>query len=442
LTQHELTWFPPRRCWKKKHRGKVYYCPIPCQNKADYSAYKESLDWWRQKQQELDCSVERLKTGIRVAAGRALEKMTFENATEGMPRPPAFEEWKEAKDAVAIVRAQKAHQVDPAETVRAFADRFLSFKRGQAVSKQKSNGRFLNLRTYTNQLVEFVGAAKPVGAVNWTVILHDYYQQQLRGIEAGTITEYTARDRMQVARQFIRRCWELGAIEIPRNLDSKEMQISASAQKIVLPDFAAVVKMIGDAPEQWDDFYPLKLYLLLMANCGMTQKDVADLLHTQVDYEAGTITRKRSKKQRKTEAKVPTVTYTLWPVTLDLLKRYRNLKSDRVLTTPAGTPLRATTLSKNADHGGANTDNIADQYNLWTKAVGLTDAPTLKRLRKLSSTKLGEHKEFGRYAQFFLAETAKTVAEKFYVVPAQHRFDAAVKWLGKQYGFVEAPRRK
>ena len=41
-----------------------------------------------------------------------------------------------------------------------------------------------------------------------------------------------------------------------------------------------------------------KLYILLMLNCGMTQKDVADLQKTEVDWDAGYISRKRSKTRQ------------------------------------------------------------------------------------------------------------------------------------------------
>jgi hypothetical protein len=39
----------------------------------------------------------------------------------------------------------------------------------------------------------------------------------------------------------------------------------------------------------------LTLHLLLMANCGFTQQDVSDLSQDEVDWQLGTITRKRSK---------------------------------------------------------------------------------------------------------------------------------------------------
>src|SRR5205814_2010869 len=79
----------------------------------------------------------------------------------------------------------------------------------------------------------------------------------------------------------------------------------------------------------------LKLCLLLMANCGMTQKDVSDLQDNEVDWTAGRITRQRSKTAGKVN--VPTVQYTLWPMTYQLLQRYRSGQAT-VLLTETGLP--------------------------------------------------------------------------------------------------------
>ena len=63
----------------------------------------------------------------------------------------------------------------------------------------------------------------------------------------------------------------------------------------------------------------MKLYMLLMLNCGMTQKDVSDLNVLEVDWEEGRIIRKRSKTRGN--GNVPEVDYRLWPETWDLLQQ-------------------------------------------------------------------------------------------------------------------------
>lgn len=436
--QHEMTWFAPRRCWKKKHRSRVYYSPIECKGKSDWDGYKASLTWWEKKRSELDGEFQRQKQSeVMVASGAELEAIglaaqrrgDYEDATK-----PSYEDWQEQREAVVEVRRQR-QTVDKAQTVDAFAGRFLDFKRSQAVAGQKSPGRFVNLRTYVNQFTTFVGREKALSGVNFGIVLSDYYQRQLNAVEKAEVSETTARDRMQVARQFIRRCWELGAVELPRNLDSKEMTIAASSNEIELFDFKDLKRIIKDAPEQWAEYYPLKLYLLLMANCGMTQKDIADLLVSQVDFKDGIIRRKRSKKQKRFEGNVPTVQYKLWPLTVKLLRTYRSTGSARVLVNREGGLLNGTTLNPDAaSRKASKVDFIADAYNDWVEQKDVKGAKSLKAIRKTSASQLEKHSEYARYAQFFLCQSAKTVADKHYVVPSQDRFDASIKWLGEQCG--------
>lgn len=63
-----------------------------------------------------------------------------------------------------------------------------------------------------------------------------------------------------------------------------------------------------------------KLSICLILNCGMTQKDVADIRKSEVDFDAGRIIRKRSKTEKFKS--VPTVNYLLWPETLRLMKQF------------------------------------------------------------------------------------------------------------------------
>jgi integrase len=62
----------------------------------------------------------------------------------------------------------------------------------------------------------------------------------------------------------------------------------------------------------------LKLHLLLVINCGMTQIDTSDLRLEQVDWGTERIIRKRSKTDD--HPNVPTVNHKLWPLTFELLR--------------------------------------------------------------------------------------------------------------------------
>ena len=103
-----------------------------------------------------------------------------------------------------------------------------------------------------------------------------------------------------------------------------------------------------------------KLYILLMLNCGMTQKDIADLLVTEVDWKEGRIIRKRSKTAD--EENVPTVNYKLWPETFRLLKQERAAESkDRVLLNSNGGPIWTEKITKDGKY--QKTDNVKSAFD-------------------------------------------------------------------------------
>lgn len=445
----EMTWFAPRRCWKKKKGGKVYYCPIACKGKTnDPDGYAASLAWWK----GMEAGVAKAPPPAGLAA---LDKQDREWVKQLMTCPTnprsqedamrvverhrhpdfgktQFVKWNEMAE-----EARKA-KVPQDQTMEAMVKRFVGFKAAQAATGLKSAGRCINIRTYIEQFKAFFGADRPVSEIT-AVTLFDFHAKTLTDMGAGRLSSSAGRDRMQIAKQFIRWAWELGVLELPRNVESKELVIFVEAQEIEVFDFDTLKGILAGTPE------PLKAYLALMANCGMTAMDVADLFHTEVDVTKGTITRIRSKRKRgKGKASnggtAVKVTWQLWPMTLDLLLRNRNLKSDTVFTGSDGGKLAYTKLDP-VTHKGCDVDLIAKAYRDHCRAANLpaADTKTLKCIRATSATKIGEHPEFGRYAQYFLGQSARSVAEKFYVKPSQDQFDRCLHWLGEQYGLIQPP---
>ena len=453
----ELTWFAHRNTWKKKYRGEVTYIPVKTKGKTDAEGYKLALEWWKNEKARLDGEEQqRIATATGYGVFGDMTKSEYEENLraevlrsdweEKVARingEPAmrFEDWKEQQANLkyaAQAKLKEAQEIDPDGTVDAFANRFLTFKRNQVKAGKKIGvGRWNNIRDDLKVFKETVGVEKAANRVNWGVALFDYYTIQLKALAINPKGDGTAVDRMQVARQFIRHLWENNVIDLPRNIDSKEMVIHRSKKKLVIPPMKVFQDLLKNAPDKVGGHYPLKLYLLLMANCGMTQIDISDLLHTEVDWKRGTITRKRSKTEEKNLDNIPTVQYKLWPLTFKLLKENRSNDAEVVLIHVDGGRLRTTTLSETDDLKSSNTDLIADRYNEWIEEAKVKHAPTLKFFRKRSASQLAAHAEYNAFAQYFLAQSDKTVAENHYIVPSQKRFDAAIAWLGKEYGLIK-----
>jgi integrase len=226
-----------------------------------------------------------------------------------------------------------------------------------------------------------------------------------------------------VARSFVRFLWEGRLIELPRNIDSKLFQFGSGLKVVRTWTVEQFARVFSKATGQ------MRLHLLLMANCGMLQTDISDLLDREVDWGAGRLIRKRSKTGHGDE--VPLVNYKLWPLTFELLKQYRS-GGEVVLLTEGG---RRWVDKRMVAGRLVKADNIASCY-AWLKRRTKFDKP-LKQIRKTSASLIESHREYGRYKDHFLGHSPRGMANRHYAAPSVELFDEIVAWLGKQYGFCD-----
>ena len=224
--------------------------------------------------------------------------------------------------------------------------------------------------------------------------------------------------------------WQLEQIELPRIIDSKDFHIEVPTFKVETFTDAEVAAVLDAASDS------MRLYVLLMLNCGMTQIDVANLLHEETDLRRGRIRRKRTKTREMEN--VPEVEYLLWPTTARLLRAKATKKGERVLLNQRGEPLRQEWLGEQGKH--KHKDNIADAFKDLRRKLRRREkdpidlALSLKYFRKTASSRLGDHKVYKSFSQYFLGHAPDNVADRHYVRPSQDLFDEAIAWLGRQFG--------
>jgi hypothetical protein len=277
--KYEMTWFKPRSCWYAKHDGRRYYCPIKCNGKTtDPANYRASVQWWRQKQSELAAvPIHRTSPWPPLEPeDRKKIKRLMGCPTHPQDEPSATQTvlaWKEqaadlhlygpsdASRWLAMDRMRMEREAAAVNTRASVVEKFLNFKVNQAATGMKSAGRVINLVTYMKQFKAFVVPDRPVSDIT-AMTLFDYHGKTLRDIHASNLSDCGGRDRLQVAKQFIRWAWELNLLELPRNINSKELSIYIEPKEIKVFDPANLKALIDGAPE------PLKVYLLLMANAA------------------------------------------------------------------------------------------------------------------------------------------------------------------------------
>lgn len=307
------------------------------------------------------------------------------------------------------LRIQGERHKDVQTTVSGAVENFLTLKRNQVKAQQLSTGRYDSLRVQLSRFEKWIGSNTPITAVGQESTLENYYNHLLNEVHSSKITADYANDLLNSMKQFVQRLWERRQIaELPRTLRSPDFRIGkATGSPEVFTD-GEIQSLLDKAVGR------PRLYVLLMLNCGMTQKDISDLKQGEVDWSDGAVTRKRS-KTRKHE-KVPTVRHLLWRETFDLLRQYRSADPERALVNAKGQPLKTEQLTEAGKL--KKCDNIQSAYRRLCTKAKITKP--VKLLRKTSASLLFTNERFRALRGLFLGHAPADVADKNYTaVPPQ-----------------------
>ena len=190
------------------------------------------------------------------------------------PRDPLQIEKAVWSDRLKVLQGSgKTHDVD----LQSHINHFLEVKRATV-----SAGRVGMLRLHLNRFSEWCGSGTPVTELAGKT-LAEYHQILVGQVNAKSLASPTAKEYLASVKMFIRWLWQMEVIPaLPRIMDGRtqQLQIRAEHTEIVTFTITEIKTLLSKASRR------TRLYILLMLNCGMTQKDIADLLHSEVDWEA------------------------------------------------------------------------------------------------------------------------------------------------------------
>lgn len=291
-------------------------------------------------------------------------------------------------------------------TVDEHVQEFLQHKNEEAAQRKLTLGRIYALQLHLFHFRDWIGSDAPISDIDSQLLkkyhtsLLDRIQQQVKtspppsiGVksasrkkESRVWTSTTARHYLTTVKSFVRWLWEMEAIPaLPRVLghNSHSLKITPKTPVAIIFSNDEVSRLLEGATGR------TKLFLLLMLNCGMTQKDVADLRKAEVDLESGRIVRKRSKTDKFDS--VPTVNYLLWPETVQLLKQFVDQgEGDLALLNANGSSLWSEQFDSDGKYG--KSDNIKNAFDRLKSKLKITKP--LKSFKKTSSSKLRENERF------------------------------------------------
>jgi len=433
-----MTWIPNSRRWIKKHKGKMYAVSckqLDCPETKDESATAAN-GWWEAKQKEIetappteaDIQANAFKVWSMVQDWGQLDETSREKLVDSLVGAGQYQKIKSQAETM-IESTTKA--VSPERTIKAQVDAWQNLLRGVCQSGQMSEGRFDAYCRNIGNFIAWIGSETAIDSID-EAKLEGFFNHLSAQVGTGKYSPNYAHTLMMTAKQFISRLAEMKLIPLPGNIRSRRFRFNHSAPAKIETFTVAEVRSILATCDGFSE--KTKLYLLLMLNCGMYQNDIAELLAEEVNWVKGTVTRARSKTR---ERHGPVVTYKLWPETISLLRKHR-AKGELALTTDEGKPLVRFWLEdgkmRRYDVIHSAWTRLADKMGLKKIRLGM------KHLRKTSATLLGQHPQYKFYANHFLADSPRTVADRHYVIPSDDEFFMALDWLRGQ--LLRAKSRK
>jgi hypothetical protein len=250
------------------------------------------------------------------------------------------------------------------------------------------------------------------------------------GLDAATHNK-----RIGFFRRFVKWLFMEGHIDsLPRNNSSSDHRMRVEHKEVKkyrgIDGFVDALK--GDE----------KAWALLCLNCGMTAVDLGKLFwqgdsidlwmkarvagHSLrvcgvLDPAGWTITRRRSKtgKQKQT----PTVTYKLWPETIQAIESLGPVRTGLVFVHESGTPMRYDLYD---EVGGSRSG--AKRVDYFGSAWRGKKIP-LGKLRSIAAHALSRNLEYRSFRSYFLGHAPRTVGERHYHDEHEEPFFGALAFI-------------
>lgn len=437
---YSMTYVPGQKRWIKVYKGKAH--SVSCRQlgclPSKEASWLAANQWWDYRKKEIDAAtapnpeqvatkqiaatldgldVNLLRELVAKADAAKVLLASLEDRAERGEVGPAVVGFE--MNTGMITRAAKKLNPDaaPERTVAAQVKRWLAM----LMAGGMKTGTVQYYRYSIARFAAWIGQTADVEGITGTK-LEEFFGYLGVQVAERKMAVGTAAETMKSVRQFVGRLAELSVIPLPGNLNSRRLKFEVGTTTITTFTDDEVKRVLASCVGR---LAKTRAYLLLMLNCGMTQKDVAELRNDEVDWKNGTITRQRSK--RKGRAGALTVTYPLWPETLAELVRHR-AAGELALRTGGGKPLVA---KWSVGEKMRSYDCVSSAWRAVAKAAAVKK--TLKIFRKTAASKLAEHKDYKYYAAYFLAHSPRSVAERHYVKPSEDEFRAAVNWLRSQW---------
>ena len=348
--------------WRKKYKGNIYYFR---------GTYQDAVRQWERRKVELDgedktqyerairnrkeietavnClndywATQDLKTFTPSLSPEAIARLAELPSKESLEAalasgerlPPLtkkeinpFSIFPDADQALIIAGLERWESLTKKETpptsittIGQGIDAWLVGKRSQVILGSLRQSTLSSTTLDINYFRKWAGENTPISSIS-EHLLSDFFNHLAGEIGAGRVAKGYGHQIMLYTKSFIKEQWRMHRIELPRNLDSRNLSIRVPVKTVEIMTLEEIQAYYNRGTSL------LRACILLSLNCAFNQIDIATLKHSEVDWSKGTITKKRIKTGGNDN--VPTVQWKLWPTTLAALKQHRSKHPELVL---------------------------------------------------------------------------------------------------------------
>ena len=454
-----MTFSAKEKRWQKFYQGKNYKRSVkqlakdfPDLVKAHTKAgTREAANrWWESKLQEFEEQKAEIPSFEQLVAERQLtkeERVAFneEFRTRMQKAIPVLKSagvdvsnWdelgkhqKQIVDAsinLALNNELPSPEIDKDRTILHQLDKWLNQRHGLAKLKEKQpekNKKLPSLATYEQNkshattlrkwLDEEADADASIDQItsSWLADFRDYL---IGKVAEDELQPKSALNILGTVAQFVD--W----LAIERELIARPSLMAKDGWKKLTYDPEAYPMTVETFQKTYDVADELtRLYLLLMANCGYTAKDLSDLKPAEIDWMKGRIKRRRSKGIGYENA--PIVDRPLWSSTFRLLKQFGTKSGERVLFGENGERLVV-----------GRKDLVGERVKAAIKKAGFESGKHYrpKDIRSGCATLIDASRKHDGWEDYFLGHSPQGVTDKHYVgknADKQDQFDELTAWL-------------
>lgn len=426
-SSYRMTWLPKQRRWRKRHRGNQAYFPLLPNETGKIDSYQRCWAACQRWMHKIDAEViakeeeakqshtkplrdylEEVQGGFPDGDSRRIVEhfiAAMIRDADGLPEHCVDEHLKKSKQLTKLLlladHAEHASEMfffpagdQPstipridAEPSNDLVEAFSAYKshKGSSVSPK----RLATLKSQLRRFEEHCAGLSIEAACEGQNLLA--YRDVLLTSELAPQTRKVV---LTAAIGFIKWLYEIERLdELPRVIGSKALTISAGQEGPKVADESLVRPLLTLGG-------PCRAFVLLGLNCGMTRADFRVIKSPEGQY----LEHRRPKT--KHHSSTPTVTYKLWPETLEALPLLDGINYEI-------------------------TSAVSRRLKIACKAAGI-EPTEHKMLRKASATVL-RNSEHAAMVDHWLGHAAGSIADRHYASVQQESMNAASDYLREHW---------